>query len=319
MICFIIYFVLSAILRVPVCGDGTIYGNCSVDKPYYCLDGKLIELASVCGCHESFTIKEDLCLSKYTLPKNISLNYTLRGENYSLNFVVYKGFVNYLAKLPRSLPVINGTEPTRLDFELLKINDSEQRILLIPLIKEIQNAADNEKDRVRIAVSLIQEIPFGNSGKTTNIAGYKLNYSRYPYEVLYDLEGVCGEKSELLLLILKEMGYKTAFFYYQEENHEAVGLKCPFWEGVGFSGYCFIETTGASIISDNKLEYSEIGRLRSRPEILKVSEGARMRGWWYEYFDAWNLNRLRKGFAISQKNGLEKLKEKYNLGEEYNI
>ena len=167
-------------------------------------------------------------------------------------------------------------------------------------------------------MNLVQEIPFGNSDKVVGIAGILLNYSRYPYEVLYDLEGVCGEKSELLVFILKEMGYEVGFFYYPAENHEAVAVKCPFWHSVRWSGYCLVETTGPSIMTDKGIEYVGVGELKSKPEVIVISEGKSIGNWWYEYWDANRLNRIRKGLAIFRESGLEKLTEKYNLGDIYN-
>ena len=98
--------------------------------------------------------------------------------------------------------------------------------------------------------SIVQKITFGNSNKTIKVSRGELDYARYPYEVLYDEKGVCGEKSELLAFILREMGYGVAFFYYPPENHEAIGIKCPKRHSVGRTGYCLIETTGPSIMAE---------------------------------------------------------------------
>lgn len=32
------------------CSDGTAYGSCSKNKPYYCYNGELIKKAATCGC-----------------------------------------------------------------------------------------------------------------------------------------------------------------------------------------------------------------------------------------------------------------------------
>jgi hypothetical protein len=316
----IIYFSFFSFSLGAVCGDGTPYGKCSSMESYYCAGGKLIEKASVCGCVGNITVQGDSCVSKYmTQPRNVSLNYTLRGEKKEFDFVVYDGIKSYMAYLPRSLSVLNDSEPTRADFKFQKLDDEEQTNLLLGLVVEIQNLDVSKKDKLRIAVSLVQEIEFGKSDKIVKIAGTKLDYSRYPYEVLLESKGVCGERSELLVFILREMGYDIGFFYYPAENHEAVAVKCPWLHDVKTTDYCLIETTGPSIMTDKGIEYVGIGELESNPEVVFISEGKSLGFWWYEYRDANRLNWLRKGFAIFQKSGYEKLREKYNLGDVYNV
>ncbi len=315
----IIYFSFFSFIPDLVCGDGTNYGECSNMKPYYCTDGTLIEKASVCGCFDNLDVEADSCFSEYkNKPKNITLNYTLRGEKGEIDFEVYEGIESYLSRIPRSISTANGENVSKKDFKLKKIDEEEQRNLLLPLVAKIQNLDVNEKDKLRIAVSLVQEISFGNSDKIVGIAGITLNYSRYPYEVLSELEGVCGEKSELLVFILREMGYGVGFFYYPAENHEAVAVKCPRTHSVDKTGYCLIETTGPSIMTDKGIEYVGVGKLKSEPELIVIEEGESIGKGWYEYRDAWNLNRLRNKFGLFLDRGLKKLKEKYNLGEIYN-
>src|SRR3989344_1115729 len=81
------------------CGDGSLEGTCSANKPYYCSDGILVERASVCGCPSGLIQNKDSCISKFqTNPKIIHLKYTLRGEEYSFNYTTYKGMVDYLSE-----------------------------------------------------------------------------------------------------------------------------------------------------------------------------------------------------------------------------
>ena len=314
------------VLNKPACGDGTDYNECSERQPYFCEQGILVEKTSLCGCPENLTVEEDSCVSEYqTGVKNIFLDYILRGENEKIDFVVYRGLASYLSKLPRSIHHTNGEVPTKVDFKLKKLDEEQQRYSLIQLVTEIQNSADNEKDRIRIAISLVQNIPFGDFQKTTKIGGIELDYARYPYEVLYDEQGFCGEKSELLAFILREMGYGVAFFYYPAENHEAIAVKCPKRHSVGRTGYCLIETTGPSIMTDEGIEYLGVGQLSSEPEVIVVSDGKSIGGWWYEFRDANYLNRIRNSMKRNgmigalRYNKFEKLNEKYGLEENYNI
>ncbi|MDI6602570.1 MAG: hypothetical protein QME57_00415 [Patescibacteria group bacterium] len=44
------------------CPDGTLYGQCSVNKPKYCENGNLIEKASLCGCPSGYKISDNQCV-----------------------------------------------------------------------------------------------------------------------------------------------------------------------------------------------------------------------------------------------------------------
>lgn len=83
------------------CGDGTAYGKCSINKPYFCSNGTLIEKASVCGCNSNLTLTGDSCTSKYQEEsKEITLEYVLRGEEKEINMTIYKKMADYLSNLP---------------------------------------------------------------------------------------------------------------------------------------------------------------------------------------------------------------------------
>jgi len=255
-----------------------------------------VEKASYCGCVNADDEFGDRCISLFqNNSKRITLSYTLNGKEGEINFTAYKGMYDYLSKLPRYISSKSDKEISLLDFKLRSLDDTNQAELLLPLVVEIENLAKNKDDQARIAVSIVQNIPFGNSNRTTNFGDIKIEYFRYPYEVLYDFEGVCGEKSELLAFLLREIGYGSAFLYYSKENHEALGIKCPAGKGMDNTGYCFIETTGPSIISDYKTEYIGFGQLDSIPEIIPIQgEGVFGERNFYEYKDAKTLDKIRE-------------------------
>ena len=314
---------------IPFCGDGSFPGTCSLMKPYYCNGtGFLVYDANSCGCPDSgeFAKIDGFCVSAYqTSPKEISLKYVLNGEEKNLNYEVYGGLDDYLSTLKQSITYSDGQVSSRADFKLNQMNEEVERNFLLPLVLSIQNLAPGDKDtQARIAISLVQNIPFGASNKTYNFAGQNVSYSRYPYQVLYDNEGVCGEKTELLAFILRELGYGVSFFYYQDENHEALGIKCPIGESFSFTGYCFVETTGPSIITDNKLNYVGTGKLNSVPKLFFISEGLTFgQDNFYEKNDADKLINIRSfiekhsWIGPLKKNTLEKLTKKYGLVDQY--
>lgn len=312
----LLFFLLN---KNSFCNDGTPNNKCSAIKPYLCSKGILTENASVCGCGNFSRINSHICTSDFqTGAKNITLNYVLRGENGQISFIVYKKLYDYDSGISRYID--SSKNPTLLDFKLKFINEPYQRELLLPLVIRIENLASSKEDQMRIAVSLVQNIPFGSSNKSIKIGNNKIEYQRYPYEVLYDMEGICSEKSELLIFLLREIGYESAFLYYGKENHEAVGIKCPKEESLNNTEYCFVETTGPSIITDDKTEYLGGVSLSSAPEVLNASsDGISLGKNLYEYRDAGILTGIRNAMIkYGEINPLQywqfnALKRKYGL------
>ncbi len=327
----IILFAILLILLVyvkphaaPSCGDGSLYSSCSLDKPFYCSSGILIENASTCGCPSNSTQDNDSCRSYYQNGNVESTNfsYVVEGKQSEINFTMYKGLYDYLFSLPDSITSTDGKVPQRSEFALKRINDPNQEILLAPLVKGIENLApDSKVDQARIAISLVQNIPWGSSGKTITFGGLKVDYSRYPYQVLYDNQGLCEEKSELLAFILRDLGYGVALFYYPQENHETVGIKCPVSESLNGTGYCFVETSGPAIISDSNLVYANGEKLNSSPEIMNLSDGISLPEGLPEYRDAKKLETLTDRGLLGPiySMTLNSLEKKYGLGKVYNI
>ncbi|PIO08605.1 hypothetical protein COU59_01065 [Candidatus Pacearchaeota archaeon CG10_big_fil_rev_8_21_14_0_10_34_12] len=309
------------------CFDGTFFRECSTVKPYYCTETEgLIQKSSECGCPDNgnFTKEDDSCISPYmSNPKEITLNYILNGEKKSFNFVVYEGAYDYVSNIKRSIDYDGNNTPGRIDFKLKAINEEIQKAFLMPLALEIQKQTQNKDEQARIAVSIVQSIPYGRANGETRITGKSsVSYSRYPYEVLYNEIGICGEKSELMSFLLRELGFGTAIFYNSQENHESVGIKCPESESWQGTGYCFVETSGNSIISDISLTYSGEVKIKSKPEVLMISTGLELSDNLGEYKDAKELSELRDKIA---KNGklsyldekrYSDIKAKYGITEE---
>ena len=316
---------LKNIFGERTCGDGTVYDRCSPRMPYYCSDGLLFERADICGCPEGFNKSGDSCFSEYqTDPREINLKYNLRGEEKYLKYTLYGGLSEYLTDFPKSITSKNGYELSRVDFKLKAIEEPEQKKLLDSLVVDIQNMVNDDEEQLRIATSIVQNLEWGWSNKTFNFGGFKLNYSRYPYEVLVDSQGLCGEKSELLAFLLKEMGYGVAIFYNQAENHETVGIRCPEKESWKGTGYCFIETSGPAIMTDSSIEYIGGLTINSEPEVLVISYGKSLDGNFYEYKDAEILMKIRSklranGINLYEQYKLRKLNEKYGLPDVYNL
>ncbi|MFH1365264.1 MAG: hypothetical protein ABIH28_01625 [archaeon] len=287
------------IFEKDTCGDETPYGKCSSILPYFCLKGTLVQDASFCGCPDNITIKGDFCEYEYQIaPKTISLDYVLNGKYEKIDFLVYKGMESYLEKKPQTFFYSNGKNYSLYDFKQRVINEQEQRKLLLPLVIEIQNIAKNKEDQARIAISLVQNIPYEDNPVFDQRNPFLWNL-KYPYDVLYQNEGLCGSKSDLLAFLLKEIGYEVVIFHYYLENHEAVGIRCPIKYSLNNMGYCFVEATQPAIISYSEGDYSEQGKLTSVPEIIHISDGISLGGILEEYNDAKDFGRI---YRASEKN-----------------
>ena len=309
-----------------LCGDGSLENTCSAMKPYFCYNEILSENAIVCGCDETRSVSGNFCVSELqTEPKEVNLKYILRGKEYEINYIVYSGLAEYLSELPVYINYDGNSIPSRTDFKLKNIDETAQKEFLLPLVVEIQNRAHDKEEQARVAISIVQNLDWGFSNKTTIYRETELPYSRHPYEVLYDMQGVCGEKSELMAFLLREIGYGVVIFYNQEENHESVGIKCPVEESWNNSGYCFIETTGPSIITDTSINYVGGLDLKSEPEILFISDGDSLDIDMYEYGDAEKLADIKESingdsffFNLWKFVQFKNLEKKYGLAKEYN-
>ncbi|MCK9597288.1 hypothetical protein M0R19_08955 [Candidatus Pacearchaeota archaeon] len=312
--------------QIPICGDGSFPGTCSLTKPYYCdIDGKLVYNPTTCGCPGGFSKTNGFCNSNYEInSKEIPIQYFVGGGKTEISYEVYGGVDEYLYLQKQSIEYDYGEDFSRADFKINKMDEEIQREFLMPLVVYIQDSSNDKDEQARIAISLVQNIPFGASNKTYNFGNTKVNYSRYPYQVLYDNEGVCGEKTELLAFLLRELGFGVSFFYYPEENHEALGIKCSVEKSFGNTGYCFVETTAPSIISDSQINYADIGKLNSVPELYFISEGLSFGDEnFYEYKDAKKIRKIRNSvekrgwLGPLKKRSYNNLKEKYGLVDEY--
>ncbi|WNZ29337.1 MAG: hypothetical protein IAX21_00245 [Candidatus Bathyarchaeota archaeon] len=221
-------------------------------------------------------------------PKNLSLKYLLYGETNQLSFTVFDGVNEYLSEIPRTISYFFWeTEPTKKDFVMKFLNDDVQMDYLIDLVDEIKSETSSKDDQARIAISLVQQIPYDWGGLSS-----VNSENRYPYEVISDEMGVCEEKSRLLVFLLRELGFDTVLFNFESENHMAVGIKCSFQYCFKDTGYCFVETTNPSIITYDQAEYVGVGKLTSTPEIIHVSDGFSFDSVSEEYNDAQEWIRL---------------------------
>ena len=295
---------------IKTCSDKTVSGDCSSNKPYQCIDGILIEKSDVCGCPFDYVKNGNSCISKYLVnPKNNTYTYILNGKRHSFQFVVYSGLNDYLSNIERSISYTEGESPpdTR-EFIMKDLNNNIQSQYLDTFVEKIVSLSSDNDTQAKIAISIIQNIPYDDYSVDT----YDID-NRYPYEVLYDNTGVCGEKSNLLIYLLRELGFGVVAFEFN--FHRAVGVSCNELYDNYASGYCFVESTTPSIITDSQGDYRSIGRL-SAPEIIVISSGNQLNVS-EEYSDFREYNKIlsmgsvldeyyyNKWYTIVNKYGLE--------------
>lgn len=210
-----------------------------------------------------------------TGPKKQDYPYVIRTRTQELYLTTYEGVGDYLRTQYPDRPTDFYNPATLGQYYRQYISDPVQKKYLADFIGNIHDRSELPEERARIAVSLIQHIPYAPTTRTL-----------YPYEVLqYDM-GKCEDKSILMAYVLSEMGYGTSLFLYYPEHHMALGLRCPKQYSYNGSGYCFVETTAPTIMTYSNGTYVDVGKLASTPEIIKISDGESFDQIGEEYTDA---------------------------------
>ncbi len=236
-------------------------------------------------------------------PKSHDYLYYVNGRK-TLSFTTYGGLNEHFSKTSHTYRYDYVNE---VIMKLLK--DSYQDEYLDPFIVEIEGTSISPETQARVAISLVQHIPY--SWSRYSGTGYDWYY---PYETLHSDQGVCSDKSLLLAYLLNKLGYDVVLFEFSD--HMAVGVKCNSQYSFQNSGYAFIETTQPTIITYVPEDYiggfkitsdAKIIHLPGRGKSLDVSE---------EYRDAQELKKLESmGQILDQYHysQWQALTQKYNL------
>jgi hypothetical protein len=165
--------------------------------------------------------------------------YIIDGTPGYIPFKAYTGVNDYITSFGN---IYSGD-----DYNAIVTNDI-QREYTKKLVDTIRKDAKNPDDEARIAISLVQHIKYdANSINEIQIDPSKSGQpyiGRYPYTILFEnWGGICGEKSFLLALVLKELGYGVALFEFDDIHHMALGIKAPGQYTYGSTGYALIEST----------------------------------------------------------------------------
>jgi hypothetical protein len=240
------------------CADGTNDTFCSLNKPYQCYNGTLSQKASICGCPASLEKDGDTCYDPFPTDATKIYAWKYRGKPYSvslpvsskLNTYYYDNFDMYYT----------GRQS---DFYLKYINDPFQYSLFDSLSSQVQEK-DNDTKLMTI-MAYAQNVPY------SPLYSVKL---KPPYETIYENEGVCADKTILGAALAKNLGYGVALFDFIDENHLALGIKCPQELSNYDSGYCFLEMTmPCGRLTDNNGIYTDGTKLTGRVNTIPISDG----------------------------------------------
>lgn len=223
-----------------------------------------------------------------------SFDYVLRGRTSTISLNLYSGVYQEITSksLPSTCIRYNYDTRSCTNEEIQQyyrnyIDEPNQKKYLDNLVQSIKSQTSNRDDQVRIAISLVQQIPYDYS--RLNSPTFKM---RTPYEVLYDDRGICSEKSMLLAYLLRELGYGVVLFEFPAQNHMAIGVKSPSQYGFKNTGYAFVESAAPSIPTNDQGDYVGVGKLTGAPTVLSVSTGDSFDSISEEYQDAQRYNTL---------------------------
>nr|WP_321353339.1 hypothetical protein [uncultured Methanoregula sp.] len=236
-----------------------------------------------------------------------SFNYVLDGRPGTLSLGMSTELYNgYLGMKPSRDPRDNAS------YFLAYMNEPLQKPYVAEMAGEVREVTPNPDDQARVAASLVQHITYEKGEKY-----------RYPYEVLYEGGGVCGEKSMLMASLFGDLGFKSAVLYFVPENHMTAGIACPPPYDFRNTGYCMIEANHVYVITD-ETTFESAGQVGwSEPEVIPVSGGRSLESVQSDFNDAREWIALKTKIRETREAGTtlssdeyqrwSQLKSKYDL------
>ena len=170
------------------------------------------------------------------------------GKKYELSQKLYQSSYQFYQNSPKAYSY-NGELPKNWQEDyygmFLQKNSKDTAVpSLAQNIKKIGEEHNLNSDKIaELVLAFVQAIPYDDAKAEVISSTGKDATVRYPYETLYEKAGVCSEKSLLAVSLLRELGYGSALFVYEQDNHMAIGIQCPQKYSTYDSGYCFAQTT----------------------------------------------------------------------------
>ncbi len=181
-------------------------------------------------------------------PKAITYKWTYDKKTYQLTETLYQSDFDYYASSPKVFSYEGSTPPTdwKEQYFGMFLKEAPGDTTIEKVASDLralgkQNGLTNDQI-VELVMAFVQSIPY-DSAKADVILSGTGGTANYPYETLYEDKGVCSDKSFLAASLLRALGYGTALFVYESENHMAIGIQCTPQDSSYSSGYCYAETT----------------------------------------------------------------------------
>jgi hypothetical protein len=182
-------------------------------------------------------------------PQEITYEWKYSGKSYILKKTLYKSYFDFYAAQPKTYSYTEEylTPNWEENYFNMFLNRFEGDTAISELaieIKEIGRKNNLSEDQVvELAMAFVQSLTYDEIKAQKVLLGDNTATPDYPYEVLYKKTGICSDKSFLAYSLIKELGYGTAIFVYENENHMSIGIQCPVNYSTYNSGYCYAETT----------------------------------------------------------------------------
>jgi hypothetical protein len=237
-------------------------------------------------------------------PKTTSFSYFIDGSPGSISFTTFGGVSDFFSGKSHSF-YYDPDNGVIMDL----LENTVQNEYMLPFIDMIRKRSVTSDDQAKIAISLVQRIPYnGNRYVRTSTDWY------YPYETLHNHRGSAADKSVLLAYILNELGFETVLFEFPD--HMAVGIKSSSRYSFYDTGYAYIETTRPTIITYEPDAGNSFFSLTRNPRVIPLIGGKKALDVSTEYGDARRMKQLEKmGGNLNQsyRAELTKISDTYDL------
>lgn len=200
-------------------------------------------------------------------PKAVTYDFQFKGQDFKIDEIVYQSIYAYYQRKPKGVFVGQETNSIAKYLDLPK-----EDLTIISLTDQVEQLAKQKgydsDQTAELAVAFVQSIPYDFVKAQTD-----LTHPDYPYEVLFNNKGICSDKSFLADSILEHLGYGTAIFTFDKEEHMSAAISCPSQYSNFDSGYCMVETTSTGIKIGSVPDIKANNQAVTRTEIGAYQKG----------------------------------------------
>lgn len=192
------------------------------------------------------------------------------GRTHHISFDVPPNLGQQFANAPRTYRY-TGTLPRdwKASYYPMFLNHAADQGPIRGLVAALKSAvAPKDNDELARACILFVQTGIGyDSIKAASLADSSM---RYPSETLLAGHGVCADKTLLLAVMLRQLGYGIALLTWDRANHMALGIKVPAGFGSFGTPYAMVETTALAAVGQVPDKYVGGIRLEGRPEVMEL-------------------------------------------------